>query len=173
MNVDSTQRTLAISWIMVVLVTQKWMKTSGFVLYLILSCHLLCLSVKQERRPISPHLVSSSSYWTHPLSCGTSPCSTSKLLRYLCIICYFDLIRFKQGEPVFASIYQSDSRVAWACNYYSDYQIFKQRGLWSVTYMLQRLARIKTYRLLHHNDPFPVNEDRVAVNCHETAAWRN
>lgn len=70
------------------------------VLYLMLSCHLLCLSVRQVRRPTSPLLVSSSFYWTQPLSCGISPCSTSKLLRYLCVICYFNLIRFKVERVV-------------------------------------------------------------------------
>lgn len=46
----------------------------------------LCVSVRQERHPTSPHPVSSSCYWTQPLSYGTSPYSTSKQLRYLRII---------------------------------------------------------------------------------------
>lgn len=58
---------------------------------ILLSCHLVCSSVRQEKHPTSLHLVSSSCYWTQPLSYGTSPYSTSKRLRYLSVICYFNL----------------------------------------------------------------------------------
>lgn len=80
-----------------VLVTEKWC-SSGFALCLMLSCRLLCWTVRQEKRPTSPQLVSSSSCWTQRLSCGTSPYSTSKLPRYPSLICCSHLISLKQAQ---------------------------------------------------------------------------